>query len=193
MNVSNHAYERYCERFLNIKDTKEIKKYLDDNRDKVYREINTLYDGSLFIYHGKLGTDEIANFYFKDQTIIVVNDVGDCVKTLYKVDFGFPDHINQNVIDGLIEVIEDLRGQIENEATEQYKQVTNKEVEMNLVDMEIKEVEERLKYLNSKKSIINQEINLIKQSSNDLKNQLTRYAYQLCNSLDYRKEILKKT
>ena len=132
MNVSNHAYERYCERFLNIKDTKDIKKYLEDNRDKIYREINALYDGSLFIYHGKLGTDEVANFYFKDQTIIVVNDVRDCVKTLYKVDFGFPDHINQSVIDGLIEVIEDLRSQIENEATEQYKLIANKEVEINI-------------------------------------------------------------
>lgn len=191
MNISNHAYERYCKRFLGIEDCKEIKKYVTEHKDEIYKAVNEIFEDSIFIYHGKLGTEDIAKFYLKKQIVIVINDAGDCIKTLYKIDFGFPEEINQNVIDGLTKVIFDLRVKLDTEITNKWNAVSDKEKQIDLINLDIKATEERLRYLNGQKSVINQEINVIKQSTRELETQITKHAYQLCNSLDYRKELLK--
>lgn len=191
MNVSNHAYERYCERFLNIEDCKEIKKYIVENKDKIFNSINDLYEDSKFIYHGKLGTDDISRFYLKDQIILVLNHTDDCIRTLYKIDFGFPANINQNVIDGLMEEIFKIQNELDQEVVRQQKDIDKNLLELENIQQEINAVEEKLKYLNAKKSVLNQDITCIKIRTNELEGILKKTAFQLCNSLEYRKEILK--
>ncbi len=63
--------------------------------------------------------------------------------------------------------------------------------DIEILDQEIKATEERLKYLNTKKAVLNQDNNCIKMRGNELEYNLKKIAYQLCNSFDHKKDLLK--
>lgn len=189
MNVSNHGLERYCERILNMTDTKEIKKYMAENKEVLISATNNLFEGSELIYSGKLGSANYSHYYIKDNLAFVANNTNDCIITLYKIDFGFPETTNIKVIKDLKIELDKLNRKLDKEKIKQQNEIDKKNTEMENIDVEIQGLEERLKLLKYKRNSLQEEINIINKETDYLEDQIKKYAYQLCNSLDYRKDL----
>ena len=189
MNASNHGLERYCERILNMTDIKEIKKYVAENKEILISATKKLFEGSELIYSGKLGSADYSHYYIKDDMAFVINSNNDCIKTLYKIDFGFPEATNIKVIKDLKLELNKLVKKLEKEKIKQQIEVDKKSIEIENLDVEIKGLEERLKFLKHKRNSFQEEVNIIGKETDYLEDEIKKYAYQLCNSLDYRKDL----
>lgn len=189
MNVSNHGLERYCERILGMTDTKEIKKYVAENKETLISAINNLFEGSGIIYTGKLGSANYSHYYIKDNLVFVANNTNDCIITLYKIDFGFPETTNIKVIKDLKMELDKLNKKLNKEKNKQQNEIDKKNIEVENIDIEIQGLEERLDFLKYKRNTLREEINVIVKETDYLEDKIKKYAYQLCNSLDYRKDM----
>ena len=193
MNISNHTFTRYCERFLDMKDKMEIKQYIVQNKDRLTENILKLHEHSKHIYTGQIGDNTTKKFYNNKNVILVCNVKDDCVITLFKVDYGFPEKTNLIVIrDLLLEMDKKYKeqGKIKNKIK---KELANKENELLSINEKIKLCEDQINILKSKKLSLTEEIKNVNYESNIIQKDIDKIALQLCNSVEYRKDLLNST
>lgn len=190
MNITNHAKERYIERLKGINNRNEIKQYLAQNEEIIENHILKLYEYSEKVFTGQIGGDKTTkDFYLNGDICLVVGD--DCIRTIYKINFAFPEHTRLMVIRDLKEEIVRLQDKIETEGVE----IANKregldsniakcrrEIERLQIEMFI--AEDEIKVYEAQKEVLSKKL---RHSNTYLQN----YAEQLLGNTEYKKDIVK--
>lgn len=188
IDITNHAKERYVERIKGIIDKQEIKRYLSTEDEKIVKEINKLYQYSELIYRGQIGGDKTTKDFMLNNDICLVAD-NDCIRTIYRINFAFPEPTRLMVINDLKNEIRRLQEEVE----EENKLLQEKDLDINtsikLLELEIKNLQEEIEV---KKAEIeaNEAIKKANRGNIRLLNRtLQTYAEQLLGNTQYKKDI----
>lgn len=107
--ISKHAKQRYAERILGITSDVEVNNYINQNEEKIQKDISKMIQYGNLIYSGKQCNKEKrtnkVNVYSKDCWIILYDTESKNVITLYKIDLGAGDNFNIEYINKMIEKI----------------------------------------------------------------------------------------
>lgn len=187
MDITNHAKERYIERIKGITDKQEIKRYLVAEDERIVKEINKLYEHSELIYRGQIGSDRATKDFYMNGDICLVVD--DCIRTIYHINFAFPESTRLMVINDLKNEIRRLQEKVE----EENKLLQEKDLDINtsirFLELEIKNLQEEIEV---KKAEIeaNEAIKKANRGNIRLLNRtLQTYAEQLLGNTQYKKDI----
>ena len=107
--VSKHAKERYAERIMNKEDLWDINYFINQNEEKIIKDITKMLEYGEVIYSGKQkdnkGRENTVDVYRKDCWILLVDKCTKNVITLYKVDLGCGDDFNVEYVTRMVEKI----------------------------------------------------------------------------------------
>lgn len=85
--ISDHAGERYCERFKGQTEF-DSKAFYIYNKEKITDEIMKMMEYAELIYHGPLAAFPSRRYYLQGQNILVASDNGEIFITLFQTMFG---------------------------------------------------------------------------------------------------------
>lgn len=189
-NCTNHFYQRWTERIVEITTEREMKEYISKNKDMINEHANKTFEFAEHIYTGQIGDNITRNYHIKDDIVFVTNTTDDAFVTVYKVDLGFPEELNATVRKGLIEEIHKLQEEKEEVEFRMLEEVEQKEFEIESMDEQIKIMQEQIDNLKKSKEFKEQEVKQIKKDSINVGLELKRYALMLINSKEYKQDIL---
>lgn len=190
MEITNHAYERYCERVLKVQE-KEIKQYLDTNKDFVRNKILELYNSSVFIYNGKYYNQPTANFYVSDNLVLISNQSNSHIMTLFYIDFGFPKETNNKVIVDLMDAILKLRSNREIEIKKHEDHVININVQIQELEVRMLALSNQLLLLEKNKQTLQDNKTISENNIKFIDEQIKEFASKICYSVNYRMDELR--
>ncbi len=189
MNITNHAKERYVERIKDIKTKNEIKQYIAQNEDIINEHIMRLYKHSDNVFTGQIGGDKTTkSFHLNGDTCLVMD--GDCIRTIYKINFAFPEKTRLMVIEGLKHEIIKLQESIAEESKS--VEVKRQEYDGKIIQSkrEIDNLKEKIEIMEDEIKIYENEKTLINKKLRHSGRYLQEYAEQLFGNTEYKKDIL---
>ena len=104
MNSTDHACLRYAERIMNLEGS-QAKQYARFYKDNIRSYIERTHAHARFLWRGQLGTNQVRNFYLRDDIILITDQYDHCVITLYRADYGFSQSTNRQFVKELLELI----------------------------------------------------------------------------------------
>lgn len=191
MELTNHAYERYCERILNISEN-DIKKYLEENKEDVKNSFIELLNKSIFLFKGAYCENNIVNYYVVDNFIIVVNESNEAIITLYKINFGLGEDINKIVTNELIKEINILKEKEQEETKNKEKEISEIEMNINRIDSDIEKLTNEIELLNKNRNILESKKELSEFSIKTLRNDIQAKCGKIIYSINYKMDSLAK-
>lgn len=190
VNVTKHALERWCERILNMIDSKEIALYINSNRDKLTNDINTTLQFGEFIYKGQLGNDNITrHYYISGDIVLITNTDNNAVITVYKVDLGFTPELNTQVRKGLIQEIHKLANERDELEFQALEEVEKKTFEISNIDDQMLILQKQMDELKLQKKVLSEEVKSLNSKSKYVNHELSKYVLMLVNSIEYKKDM----
>lgn len=195
MEIRNHVYIRYCERFLNMKnvDEKEIKKYIFENKKDLTNKILELKEKSRLVWTGTVADQTMKNFYLYDNIILVESIDINCLITIYILDYGFcSEKVNREIIKTLLNEMNKAEIKINKYKEKIEKILPQKECKLSVVNEEINAVEEQLEILKNKKKLIEDDIKLSNDELRYLVLERDKIARQLVTSINLKMDALKE-
>lgn len=157
VSFTTHILERYVERTMN-KSGNDIKTYLAQNEDIIKERLLMLYNSAEFLWSGKIKEHNFTHFYInKDGWVIVVDQGGKKLITVYKIDLELDSDFNKIYVSKVKEKIESM-----NNLLEEKQQILSVEKEKNLKEIECLQKEntlhkEKIEYNNSVITTLKQE------------------------------------
>ncbi len=119
MHISRHAKERYAKRIMDITDPKEVKRLARYKEEKIEKDINKLFEYSIYIATAELGKNGPKKFWIRDDIIIVTDKKIKCVITIYRLDYGYDHEVNRvlarEITDKILEAKSILKYEPDNE------------------------------------------------------------------------------
>lgn len=140
-NLTQHVKERYAERIMGRTDKSEINKFIAEHEDKIYDDIEKMIKYGEVIYEGQQVRSKDTRpckYILRNDWLVVVNAQDKTVVTLYKINLGAGDEINQLYINTMVDKIKSAteraaeKVQVLNEITKGYQEGI--EANQNLID-----------------------------------------------------------
>jgi predicted nucleic acid-binding Zn-ribbon protein len=192
MNITNHCFDRYCERILGISEIQTARQYIATNREKLKDEITKVFDYSVKIYTGQINGDKSTKNYWLRDNIVMVTDTEDqSLITLYRIDFGLGEEIDRAVTQMLLGEIIQFNHEKESLEESIEKEIGFKKTEIENIDNEIEMLKERLSVMQLKKDTLDNEIKIAKRDIEVVNKEIENRALKICNSLEYKKDLAK--
>lgn len=188
-NCTNHFLERWVERIVGISDKKEIKQYIVQNGEKLKEHANKTFDNAEHIFTGQLGDNITRNFYVKDNIVMILNTTNDAMITVYKVDFGFPETINNEVRKGLIKEIKELRSEYDKRQNVLDEEIESDEQEVASLKDIIAIEEEKLANLKKQLASKQDYIKTATKTNENMLLDIKKYTLQIVNSKHFRDDL----
>lgn len=188
MNISNHAKERYVERIKGITDKQEIKRYIATEEERIEKEIDKLYQYSELIFTGQIGGDRATKSFRLNKDICLVVNV-DCIITIYRINFAFPEHTRQMVIEDLKNEILRLQQDIYDESNKLLEQDCEIDNKINSLQIEIKQLQDEIELKKAEIEMYQASKKASRKHLQELKSTLQTYAEQLLGNTQYKKDI----
>ena len=181
--ITNHCKHRYVERIKNISGYNEIRQYAVQNDEIISEHINKLFEYSTFLYKGSIEKSKpINNFHINSHIVLVLDQNKECIITIYKVDFGFPERTNKLVIKDLINEVEDISFNIKYDTEQLDAFREQEEVKLEAIELEINQLQDKIKNLVNQKEEIEEDIISRKVSIDMQSRKAEKYIKMLCDS-----------
>lgn len=189
-NCTKHFLERWTERIVGITTEKEMKDYINQNKDMIVEHANTTFEYAEFIYKGQIGDNVTRNYHIKDDLIFVTNTTDDAFITIYKVDLGFTKEINASVRKGLVQEIQKLTEEKYEADCAIIEEVEAKKQQVSLLDDQITVMEEQLKNMKKQRDFMKEEIKNTNSKSLNIGLEIRKFTLMLVNSKDYKNDLM---
>lgn len=192
MNITNHAFDRFTERIVGIADQLAARQYINQNKEKITEDINKLVEFSELLFTGQINGDKSTkNYLLRDNIILVTDTANSALITLYKIDFGFGDKTDRLIASNLKEDIMILKKQLCDKKLDIDTNVEYKKYELNTIESQVETLKQQLFMLELKKNTKESEIKVAYNDVEILSKDIEMLAVKLCNSLEYKKDILR--
>lgn len=164
-NISKHAATRYAERILGKDDSAEVARFVTTHEEKIITDISKMINYGELIFSGKQytrdGRGNMLNVYMS-QTWVVLVDMKDNVITLYSVDLGCGDDLNNEYVSRMLGQINTAKEELEEIKKKNEEEATNYRGMIEENEASIKEYRSYIKNLealnDSYKSVIDNNI-----------------------------------
>jgi hypothetical protein len=173
-----------------MSDEKEIKKYINENRNPLEKEITDIQKKSKHIYFGSIGDNVIRNYYLKDNMCIICSENNDAVITIIKLEYGFGEEIDKNIIKGLLKELDENYVKEDEIKDEIALELPRKQQILDVANEEIRVLEEQLKIIRNKKQVIENDINGFSKDIEYNNLQKGKLAYKLIYCINYKFDCL---
>lgn len=123
-NLTNHARERYAERIMGRTDKADIQTFIAQHEDKIYDDIEKMIEYGEVIYEGqqvRSKDTKLTRYIMRHNWLIVVDPVAMTVITLYKIDLGAGDELNQTYIDTMLNKLKIAKKKAESNTNSLYE------------------------------------------------------------------------
>lgn len=192
INITKHCLDRYAERILGIEDLQTARQYINSNQDKINEDIDKLFTYATLIYTGQIGGDKSSKNYWLRDNIVMVTDTGNSTLiTLYRIDFGLGETIDKLVTDKLLEEINELNKDFKEAERVAVEEIDGKQTDVININAEIEKYKQMLANLQLRKETVENEIKIVNQKSQLIYKEIETRALKICNSAEYRKDLLK--
>ncbi|WP_067923902.1 hypothetical protein [Alicyclobacillus shizuokensis] len=191
MNLTKHFKQRYVERIVGITTVPERQHYIIAHEEQINRHVHQLFEHARFLWRGQIGDNMTRNYYIRDNIIIVTDVDNTCFITVFKCDLGFPEPVNRQTIKGLLREVDKLNAQLERAEAKSKITVDRLKTQMSTLDEQIVILERQLDMLRHKRDLIQAEIIDATNDVRHLQDQLRMVCLILCNSVDYRTDLLE--
>lgn len=111
MNITKHAKERYAERIMDRNDKVSISVFISQHEDKIKQDIEKMIQYAEVIYEGESIKNEkdIVRIYLNGLWVIITDVKTNNVITLYSVDLGVDNELNNLFVSKLKKKIESFK------------------------------------------------------------------------------------
>lgn len=113
LKFSNHAYERYALRIMDKESKLEVNMYIQDHKDKIETDIKKMIQYGELLYSGKPTSDiyerRPVDIYQNGLWIIIVDIGRNNVVTLYSIDLGVGDEMNNLYVKKLTDKLNEAK------------------------------------------------------------------------------------
>jgi Holliday junction resolvase RusA-like endonuclease len=190
MDLTKHIIRRYAERIEGIKDEAELNRYIALNSELIKDRISKIYEFSTWIYRGQIGTDKTtANFYVRDDIVLVGDSNETKLYTLYRIDFDFPPETNKLIVKDLMSAMKSLREDLDNVQKEVNTYVEERRFVIDDCDQQLRNLRDQMEILEQRKRTAKEEIECKQGDITMITKKIDNYANKLCNSLEFKKDI----
>lgn len=190
MDVTRHIIRRYAERIEGIKDETELNRYVTLNSDLIKERILKIYEFSTWIYRGQVGTDKTtANFYLRDDIVLVGDSNETKLYTLYRIDFDFPPETNKLIVKDLMSAMKTLRENLDTVQKEVDSYVEERQYVIEDCDQQLRNLKSQIEIIEQRKRTAKDEIDCKQGDISLINKKIENYANKLCNSLEFKKDI----
>lgn len=113
LTISKHAKERYAERIMDRDNKTDVAVFIRDHDDKIQHDIEKMLEYGAFLYEGPSFKDpkKTVGVTLNGAWVIIWDTVEFIVITLYCVDLGVGDEINQAFIKNAVDQIQNAKAQ----------------------------------------------------------------------------------
>ena len=160
MNITKHAKQRYVERVMGITGKQQIATAVTVSNDKINKEIENLFLESRLVFEGQVGGDKTTKEFYlhKDNELVLVLDGSfDNLVTIYRINFAFPKHVRDYVIEELIKTINEFNITIDNSREEVKSR-------LNEIDSEIQRENDIIKHYQSLIDAAKNNVSILQQT-----------------------------
>jgi len=99
LKFSNHALERYCLRIMDKESKLEVNVFIQEHKEKIETDIKKMIQYGELLYSGKPTSDiydrRHVDIYLNGLWVVIVDIGRNNVVTLYSIDLGCGDELNQ--------------------------------------------------------------------------------------------------
>jgi len=192
IDITNHAYERYCERVLGMA-LAEIKPYLTQQRKDILKvSISDMFDRSRWVYTGKYMENTFSAFYLFDDILLVCKPETNTLITMYPVEFGFSRNTNKKVIDDLMDEILELQEEYTREEPFVAEETGNIERNILLCETKIQSLTAQLKMIEDQKRSYEFQKGIVGNPLRVLTEKIHVVASKICYSVNYKADSFMK-
>ena len=194
--ITEHANFRYGQRvknefFINLASYKALAKTDPTKVSEWENEIYDKFNKSIFLTQSAFDKDnQKSNFFiYKDEKIIFVTTTGnDKIITLYKVDYGFGEDVNNITMNALLKEVEKFKDKRTKYQVKHSKDLEQKEMAINSLDFEINMLKEKIKLLDTQKAIIEAELDLYKNTIDNMSKEIENKCHSIAHSIGYKRQ-----
>ncbi len=190
INIKKHFYERFVERVVGITDRQAMQIHIATEKEKLTKDILAMFEHAVFVYRGQIGNNFTCNFYMRDHMIMIADSQNSALITIYKCDYGFPEATNRKIAKDMFDRSQEILQEIFNAEKDIKEVIEQQELELTTIDVQIKALEEQVKILRQRKEATTLSITSTRGSVSFLNKELEKCAALLCNSIEYRKEVM---
>lgn len=152
LKFSNHAKERYAERIMDKETKLEVNVFIQEHEEKIKSDITKMIQYGTLLYSGKPTSDiydrRPVDIYQNGLWIIIVDTGRNNVVTLYSIDLGVGDELNQEYVGKLLGMLnaakqnyEEVKAEIELQANTYRDIIAQNESIIATYRKDIKELE----------------------------------------------------
>lgn len=152
LKFSNHAKERYAERIMDKETKLEVNVFIQEHEKKIKEDITKMIQYGTLLYSGKPTSDiydkRPVDIYQNGLWIIIVDSGKNNVVTLYSIDLGVGDELNQVYVGKLLESLntakqnyEEVKAEIDIQANNYKDIIAQNEAIIATYRKDIKELE----------------------------------------------------
>lgn len=149
--ISKHAKERYAKRIMSIDSNNDIQRFIIENEEKIWIDINKMITYGSLIYSGrqsqKDGKGKVLEVYLMDLWIVLVDSQDNVVVTLYKIDLGLGEDFNREYISKCIDKLTKFKNKASEIQLNIYQETNMYKELINEAEIQIKEYKSYIKNL----------------------------------------------
>lgn len=179
LKFSAHSMTRYAERIMDRESTLEVNKFIQDNEDKIKANIKKMIQYGTLLYSGKPTSDiyerRPVDIYQNGLWIIIVDIGRNNVVTLYSIDLGVGEEMNQLYIGKLMDQLaaakqnfEEVKEEIELQANAYKVGIDQNEALIAEHRKNIKELEKYTEHLRGVIDGLNTKVNAAEREVRDI-------------------------
>lgn len=179
LKFSNHAMTRYAERIMDRESKLEVNIFIQEHKDKIETDIKKMIQYGTLLYSGKPTSDiyerRPVDIYQNGLWIIIVDIGRNNVVTLYSIDLGVGEEMNQLYIGKLMEQLtaakqnfEEVKEEIELQANAYKVGIDQNEALIAEHRKNIKELERYTEHLRGVIDGLNTKVNAAEREVRDI-------------------------
>jgi hypothetical protein len=137
------------------------------------------------------GDKSTKNYWLRDNIVIVTDTGNSTLITLYRIDFGFGTDVDKMITDKLLEEISSFNDK--KMATENVvaNEIEDKETKIANIEASISQMQQMLDFFKLKKETLINEVKIANKDIELINKEIEVRALKICNSAEYRKDLLK--
>ena len=187
MNVTNHALERYVERY--IKPLETPKAYITLHGDEVREWINKELETATLLFKGQIKDKITRHYYLQGNRVYITDTEDNTVITTYPIEYGFGEEIDKTIASGLLKELADAEQKAEQARLDTEQTIADIKAKVELADNQIKSLEAKLALAKKEKDVIKTNLDLATAKNTESIRSIKDVAYKIINGKYYSMEV----
>jgi hypothetical protein len=189
INISNHAYERFAERIHGMIDPTERRRYINEHKERLAKEIQALWKYANYIWQGQLYNNISRKYWLRDNIVVVTDVDATNIVTLYKINYGWGDETDRMLAEKVMSEVSRQRYELEGIELSVQADIEKIDHEAEWLERNVKAHEELAASFRAQLAAKQEERKVVRSKTDSIRKELELNMHRICNSLEYSREV----